>query len=386
LLFTLSNFLAVVGLESWDKAQIVVQSLASGERKVVMSGGSDGRYLPTGHLVYAFGSTVMAVPFDMKTHEIHGARIPVLESVTRSPVGTTAATDFVISDDGTLAYVPGTAFTDTARKRPLALVDRTGKSQTLQLPAQTYLHPRVSHDGKEVVFASDDGKDAIIYIYDLKGSGPPRRLTFGGRNLYPIWHPDGRHITFQSDREGDSGIFQQPTDGGMAERLTTADPGSQHVPESWSPDGKTLLFTVANPRQGLGIWALSLDGDRKPRPLIHSAGSIQINSAFSPDGHWIAYNAVAGGSYKIFVQPFPLTGQQYQLTTEISWNPAWSPDGKEIFYRPGLTFDRDLMALDVQTTPSFAPGKATSLPVLGLIDVSPVWRNYDITPDGKFII
>src|SRR5262249_47578995 len=193
-LFTLGNIFAQLGLESWDKAQIVVQSLASGKRKVVISGGSDGRYLPTGHLVYAFGSTVMGVPFDVKTHEIHGARIPVLEGITRSPVGTTAATDFVISDDGTLAYIPGTALTDSARRRTLAVVDRTGKSQTLQLPAQTYLHPRVLHDGKQVVFASDDGKDAIIWIYDLKGSSPPRRLTFGGRNLYPIWHPDGRHI------------------------------------------------------------------------------------------------------------------------------------------------------------------------------------------------
>src|SRR5262249_35269044 len=160
-------------------------------------------------------------------------------------------------------YIPGAVLSGAARQQTLALVDRTGKSQTLQLPAQSYLHPRVSPDSKQVVFASDDGKDASIWIYDLKGTGPPRRLTFGGRNLYPIWHPDGQHITFQSNRDGDSGIFQQPTNGGMAERLTKADPGSEHLPESWGPDQKTLLFSVtySNLKSGerLGIWVLSLE-------------------------------------------------------------------------------------------------------------------------------
>ena len=49
----------VAGSNRWDEAQIVVQSLDSGERKVLLEGGSDARYLPTGHLVYALeGSTV----------------------------------------------------------------------------------------------------------------------------------------------------------------------------------------------------------------------------------------------------------------------------------------------------------------------------------------
>ena len=58
-LFTLATGTAA---ERWDKAQIVTQSLRSGERKTLVDGGSDGRYVPTGHLVYAIGGNRLRSP------------------------------------------------------------------------------------------------------------------------------------------------------------------------------------------------------------------------------------------------------------------------------------------------------------------------------------
>ena len=103
--------------------------------------------------------------------------------------------------------------------------------------------PQISPDGKQVAFGSEDDREAIVWVYALAGTSSMRRLTLGGKNRHPVWSPDGQRIAFQSDREGDLAIFWQRADGsGPAERLTKPEESTAHIPESWSPDGKTLLF------------------------------------------------------------------------------------------------------------------------------------------------
>ena len=66
-LFTVGNSPTADG---WNRALIVVQSLRTGERKILVEGGADGRYVPTGHIVYAVGGTLFAVPFDVRRQEV----------------------------------------------------------------------------------------------------------------------------------------------------------------------------------------------------------------------------------------------------------------------------------------------------------------------------
>src|SRR5262249_36768159 len=66
----------------WEKAKIVVQSLKTGERKTLID-GRDGRYLPSGHLVYAVGGIVYAVPFDLQQLTVAGRAVPVIDGVRR---------------------------------------------------------------------------------------------------------------------------------------------------------------------------------------------------------------------------------------------------------------------------------------------------------------
>ena len=80
----------------------------------------------------------------------------------------------------------------------------------------------------------------------------------------------------------------QPVDGGTAERLTKPDPGTSHVPESWSPDGEVLLFSATKDFVS-SLWTFSLR-DRKATPFGDVKGSsIPTNAMFSPDGRWVAY-------------------------------------------------------------------------------------------------
>jgi serine/threonine-protein kinase len=377
--------------DRWNKAQIIVQSLKSGERKILVEGGSDARYVPTGHLVYALGGTLFAVPFDARRLQVTSGPAPVLEGVARAALGggNAGTAQFSVSNTGSLIYSPGPAGVTVASSggRVLGLADRKGASERLKLPPASYEHPRVSPDGKRVAFGTDDGKEAIVWIYDLAGTTSMRRLTFGGRNRFPIWSADGQHVAFQSDREGDLGIFWQRADGtGAAERLTKTDQGTSHTPESWSPDSKRFLFEVTK-GSNVSLWAFSLE-DKKAVPFGGVLSGTPITAAFSPDGRWIGYHSDETGRDAIYVQPFPATGAKYQIPkndpSQVDHHPVWSSDGKEIFYIP---VQGALAAVSVTTQPSFAFGNAVPVPRTFLTENSApqnAW-NYDRTPDGRIV-
>jgi Tol biopolymer transport system component len=200
-------------------------------------------------------------------------------------------------------------------------------------------------------------------------------------NRYPIWSANGERIAFQSDREGDAGIFWQRADGtGPAERLTKAEPGISHVPDSWSPDGQTLSFTVVKGNES-SIWIYSLS-EKKATVFAEAAGKRAERSMFAPHGLWLAYQANESSSNlqrEIFVQPFPANGTKYQVSKgDDSFSPMWSPDEKDLFYSTRGGF----FSTHVATKPTFTFGNpiSTPLPARGGGNGP---RNYDITPDGK---
>jgi serine/threonine-protein kinase len=366
----------------WDSGKIVVQSLKSGERKIILEGGSDARYLPTGHLVYVLGGTLFAVPFDVHRLEVTSGPVPIVEGVTRSLDGTTGAGEFSVSQTGSLFYLPGPAF-GSASPANLALFDpATGAPSALKIPAGTYEHPRVSPDGTQITFGTDDGKEAIVWVYDLSGISAMRRLTFGGRNKFPIWSGDGHHIAFQSDREGDLGIFWQRSDGiGTADRLTRPEQGAAHIAESWLPKGDVLLFSSTT-RESVTLFALSVK-DRQATPFGAVQSSFPTNATFSPDGHWVAYSSGEGVSTNaLYVQPFPTTGTKYRVSSAQGLQPLWSPDGKELFFNPAPS---QYMKATITTSPAFSFTTPVQVPKPFLTGGSPTIRNNDMTPDGKIL-
>src|SRR5207237_6925248 len=206
---------------------------------------------------------------------------------------------------GSLVYLPGPSA--TSNQADLALFDRTtGASAPLKLPPGSYEHPRVSPDGKQITFGTDEGKEATIWVYDLAGTSAMRRLTLRGRNKYPIWSADGQRIAFQSDREGDLGIFWQRADGaGTAERLTKADEGVSHIPESWAPDGERFLYNAGKAGATTSLWVFSLKERTAARfDAVESPARTLTGAVFSPDGRWVAYaSQEARALIGIYVQP-----------------------------------------------------------------------------------
>ena len=263
--------------DRWDKATIVVQSLSSGQRTTLIEGGSDARYLPSGHVVYAVAGSLFAVAFDVDRLEVRGAPVSVVEGVRRADASSTGGAHYSVSGNGTLVYVAGLA----VPRRDIALTDRNGRSERLQLPPHLYEAPRISPDGTRIAVGTDDGTEAVIWTYRLSGATGLQRLTFGGHNRFPVWSADGRRVAFQSDREGDRGIFWQRADGtGTAERLTTPEPDESHEPEAWSPTRDILLFSITkHPDVALWTWSLK---DRKAAPFADVHSATRIGGVFRP--------------------------------------------------------------------------------------------------------
>ena len=380
--------------DRWDKAKIVVQSLTSGARKVLVDGGSDARYLPTGHIVYAVGGTLFAVPFDLRRLEVTTGPVPVVEGVRRTIGGAgiftaaTGAAQYGVSGNGSLFYIPGPVSAPYLNlSSDLALMDRKGGVEGLKFPVGTYQYPRVSPDGKRVAFETDDGKESVIWIFELSATSSMRRLTFGGKNRFPIWSSDGQRVAFQSDRDGDVGIFWQPADGtGLAQRLTRPDPGTSHIPESWSPGGAQFLFSVTK-GQSVSLWTYSLrDGKTAPFGDVRSANL--TNAVFSPDGRWVAYASAitprTANDSAIYVQPFPATGARYQISKngDQGHDPLWSRDGKELFYVP-LPAQFAVVTMTTRPTVAFSNPVAVERRFGGAGPTTP--RPFDVAPDGKII-
>ena len=379
LLFTLTT--TGQRADRWDTAQIVAQSLASGERRVVIDGGSDARYMPTGHLIYAIGGVLFAVRFDPSRLEAVGGPTPIVEGVRRAGINTGAA-HYSVSTNGSLVYIPG-PLSSSVSVRDLAFVDRSGGVVPLKLPPGPYESPRISPDGTHVAFGSDDGKDASVWVYDLSGKTSMRRLTLSGANRFPIWSADSQRVAFQSDREGDRGIFWQRADGtGAAERLTKAEQGTSHVPDSWSPSGETLLFEMRKDSSG-SLFALSLR-DQKIEPFGRIESSQSIDAVFSPDGRWVAYDSTETGGSNVYVEPFPRTGARYPITKDQGRNPFWSPDGQELFYTPRPA---QLFVMTISAQPTFTFGNPVPATRGGLYAPNPAARrNWDMAPAGQRIL
>ena len=332
--------------------------------------------MSTGHIVYASRGTLFAVPFDLSRQAVTGGAVSVVEGVRRE-VGSAGMT-FVFSESGSLVYVPGPV---SSGQQDLVLFDRKGGVEALNLPDGRYDFPRVSPDGKRIVFETTDGKEAVVSIYELSRASSVRRLTFGGNNRFPIWSADGGRVTFQSDREGDPAVFWQRADGGTADRLTTPEPGMSHTPESWSPDGEVLLFSETKNFVS-SLWTFSLK-DRKATPFGDVKGSaLPTDAMFSPDGRWIAYQAgeIGMGEGVTYVQPFPSTGAKYQIAQ--GGRPLWSRDGKELFFVPAPS---RFMAVTINTSPTFTFTNPVSVPRGFGVAIPGSPRTFDMMADGRFI-
>ena len=353
-------------IESFDDASIAVISLVTGEVRTIVEGGSSPRYSMTGHLVYARAGDLLAVPFDATALEVTGAPVRVLEGVAMYPGNGSA--EFSLSRDGSLLYAPGEPM-DFDRR--VVLVDRTGAATTLVQETHVFLSPRFSPDGRSLALGINTA-NMSLWVYDI-ARGSLTRIVSGSNNWTPVWTPDGEHVTFSSDRGGTLSMFSTASDGsGQAERLIGGE--LQRFPESWTPDGQTLLFTERNPETGYDIWLLSAAGE--PTPFLQTSSN-EKGAEISPNGRWVAYESDESGRPQIYICPFPQAEPKRQVFIEGGIDPLWNPNGRELFYRDG----NKIMSVETETEGTLALAQPQCL--FESDSYLTGRSSYDVTADGE---
>jgi eukaryotic-like serine/threonine-protein kinase len=366
-------------LLSFDDARIEVVSLKTRKRSVLVTGGTNARYAG-GHLIYERGGSLLAAPFDPTRLEVTGPSVPVLEGVSSSAENGFA--DFGVSRDGSLVYVPGKNWPSPMR---LVRVDRTGRARPLMDARRVFDGLRFSPDGRRIALGIE-GANAQVWLFDLeRGTFTPQMLR-RGNNWGAIWTPDGRRLTFVSDRDGSSNLFWQPADGsGPAERLTPWTSEYLVGAEAWSPDGRTLVFSESRPTTSLDIWVFRL-GERQPQPLLQESWN-EVSPQISPNGRWLAYasqeSGAVGAMMQVYVTPFPGSGGRWPISTDGGSQPMWGRNGRELYYRSA----NRMMAVAVTSGSTFSATKPRVLfetraySGLGIGGMS-----YDVTPEGEFLM
>ena len=202
-----------------ESATIEVLTISTGERKVLLTGGVYGFYVPTGHLLFAVGETIRAVPFELDGLEVRGVPVPVVEDVAMNLTDGAAAFD--VSETGTLAYLPVDAYVTNTE---LVLVDRRG-NESLALPRRDrYNNPRLSPDGRRIVVAVGRGRGGASDLWLIDAvTGGSQRFTFDGKSAIPAWSPDGRSVLFISNAPRTGRFAVKPVDVKTASASTPAE-------------------------------------------------------------------------------------------------------------------------------------------------------------------
>ncbi len=363
---------------AFEGGRIAVQSLDGGEPATLVEGASYGRVVTQAGagawLIFARPDAIYAAPFDLNRLQLTGAAVPVQPGVHTNLSG---GAHFSIADNGTLAYIPGGL--DEADKT-MVWVDRDGAATELPKMPGVGFQYRISPDGGRLARVNATGRNRDLWIDDLTGREPSTRLTFNQVQNFAMWTADGQRIIYTRDAPV-ANIFWRPARAtGDEQRLTTST--NVQIPYSVSPDGSLLLYREIDPETRADIWVLPLRPPGLPRPLIRTPAA-ELSPMFSRDGRWIAYSATVSGISEIYLTSFSDPAVRIPVSRGGGFEPRWSPDGRELYYR---TDPPDRGSGNMMVVPVDLSG---ATPVVGTPRVlfsSPYQGFGDVAPDGRFLM
>ncbi len=222
------------------------------------------------------------------------------------------------ADANILATVQGSATSSIW----IAPVGDTARATQVNAGSNNVGDPQWTPDGK-LVYNRGLGDRQDIYLIDPQGGSPKRLTSNSNTNRYPRVSPDGRYIVYYSFQAGSPSIWRMDIDGSNPKQLTT----EFSLNPSISPNGQEIIYEVGV--DTLRVWKVGIDGGQ-PVQLTDKESRFPV---FSPDGkqfacHWwddpnspqkIAIIPSTGGKP---VKTFALKGEGYR----------WMPDGRSLAY------------------------------------------------------
>ena len=353
--------------------RIGLVDLRTGELTTLLQGVA-ARYVPPGWLLVAGqDGTLRAFPFDAKSLRVTGDGISLRDTVNVSDVYGRVVLN--VSDEGALLY---------RRAAPVAsrlvLADRSGREEELEPGWQAnFRGPRINPDGGHLAVSVAVEGSEHLWLLD-RGTGERTRLTVDGPlNSRMAWAPGAKALTFISTRDGDAALYQQPLNGN-ATTLPKYDPRPIWG-LAWTHDGRLLLRTD-DAAAGAGDILIVRPGvDSVATPLVADPRASEYAPEPSPDGRWLAYTSNETGRFEVMVRSLASPGSgRWQVSTNGGAEPAWAPDGRELFYRT----DDSMYVAQLGGGPGFQVLSRRALfdatPYIGF---APYNRGYDLWPDGR---
>jgi Tol biopolymer transport system component len=239
-----------------------------------------------------------------------------------------------ISGNGLLGYLPGVG---GAFGTQLVWYDRSGKLLKVVGERGSYSDPRLSPDGKRLGFVSGD-PIWDVWTLDLE-RGARSRVTFDQAvKAQPTWSPDGKTLAFSVTKVGSMGTFgtihAKPANGAGADAMVAEATGKGLLFPEYSPDGNYIVYRQGQGGRGMEILAKPLHGDGTPIAVVTAAGPQTNLTDFriSPNGRWIAYQSNESGIHEIYIAQFPRGQGKWQVSTGGGDFPAWRGDSREIYF------------------------------------------------------
>lgn len=352
------------------------------ERGGVYVGSLDGdapwRLLPAysrtkyegGHLFYVRGGALLAQPFDARTASLRGEALTLVERV-QAHSASDAAFDL---SSGVLIYSVHSSRPSTR----LVLFDRHGRELQALTDVAYFRRPRFAPDGARVVAERVDTEadNSDLWLFGVARTSAVKLTQDHRHDVSPVWSPDGRRVAFSSNRGSVYDIYVKTVDTVEDDQLLFSSPSSKFV-ESWSPDGRYLVSSVLRS----GMWLVPLDGSAEPRLIRADGTALTWHAEFSPDGRWLAYMSTASGTTEVYVEPFPLTGDRWQVSTKGGAEPHWLGDSRELLY---LDADGVVMSVTLEGS-GWKPSAPQPLFRVAVPDIAGA-TDYAVSPDGRHLV
>jgi len=333
-------------------------------------------YAAPSHLLFVREGKLLAQEFNSASLAVSGDAFPLAEQVT-------AGTTISASAAGPIVY--RTASAGTLQQQLISL-DRSGRElEKIVYPANAVPGPALAHDGRRIATYRLVNGNMDIWSYEI-ARRTWDRITFDpGDDIWPLWSPDDRRMVFGSARS--TAVVN------LYSKVLSAAPGSEQLllstprgafPMDWSADGRFLLYDELGTNGTSDLWALPLEGDRKPFEVVRTDFDEGLGQ-FSPDGRWVAYQSDRTGRVEVYVRPFPGPGTDVVVSTDGGTQPRWNPDGKELFY---IADDDRLMSVPIQFSAdgkSPEPGKPVGLFATALGRRYVYRQRYVVLPNGRFV-
>ncbi|HEX9636120.1 MAG TPA: protein kinase [Acidobacteriota bacterium] len=303
---------------------------------------------PGARLLYVKDRVLLSHQLDLDRLRVEGDATVVARDVWSDFTNISGLTALAAAQNGTVAYRTG----GPALYR-MVWYDRGGRTMHALGPEAEYFDLALAPDQTHIAASrGDDQGVADLWLLD-QARPAAARLTIQPSDEYdPIWSPDGSTIVYADNRSGIEDLYRIPSSGATQGELLLRSEMPK-FPESWSPDGRLLLFVVIDPQTKYDLWMLPLEGKRGAEPLVQTEFN-EGSARFSPDGRWIAYTSDLSGRHEVYVQAFPISAGRVPVSTSGGSNPLWRKDGRELYY---LSLEGTLMAAPVQSDgEQFLPG------------------------------